>query len=631
MARSFHNKILRVNLTEGTVTIEEPGESYLRHYFGGWNIIADILLREVPANGDPLGPENKLVFAPGVLSGLPLSGAARNAIGAKSPLTGAFGAAEVGGFWGAELKRAGFDAVIVEGASDEPIYLWINDGEAELRDASALWGKRTKETESGIREELDDDGIRCAMIGPAGENMVRYACIMNGLKDAGGRTGLGAVMGSKKLKAIAVRGTMDISGVDADRIREMARDMGMAVREGEKAESLHEWGTGVGLEGSVLTGNLPIRNFRDGEFEGAGNISAENYMPEIGIGMEGCYACAVRCKKVVDADSPYDLDSDYGGPEYESAAALGSCCGVDDVVAVSKATELCNANSLDSIGTGVVIAFAMECFENGLLTLEDTDGIELHFGNGDALVKMVEKIAQRDGLGDLLANDLQTIAEEIGGEAEQFAMHVKGQPYPMHEPRFKRGLAIGYAVSPTGADHVHALHDSGLVEPDEDGFMPNETLRTMGILDAIPLEDLGPEKVRATLYNTIASVTLNCLTTCLFVPWTAEELVEIARAATGWDVSAYELLKVGERALTLARVFNVREGFDVSSDRLAERSYGPTTSGALADGGIDREVLHEALQNYYGMIGWDEESGVPTVAKLHELGVSWAVDYLPDN
>jgi len=630
MARSFHNKILRVNLIDGTITTEEPGEAYLRRYFGGWNIIADTLLREVPADVDPLGPENKLVFAPGILSGLPLSGAARNAIGAKSPLTGGFGAAELGAYWGSEFKRAGFDAVIVEGASDEPVYLWIKDGEAELRDASHLWGKRTKETALSIREELDDDRIRCAMIGPGGENMVRYACIMNGLKDAAGRTGLGAVMGSKKLKAIAVRGTMDISGVDPDKIREMARDMAMAVRKGEKAGSLHEWGTGVGLEGSVLTGNLPIRNFRDGEFEGARNISAENYMPKIGIGMEGCYACAVRCKKMVDADSPYNLDSDYGGPEYESAGSLGSCCGVDDIVAVSKATELCNANSLDSIATGVTIALAMECFENGLLSLEDTGGIELCFGNSDALVKMVEKIAQRDGLGDLLANDLQTIAEEIGGEAEQFAMHVKGQPYPMHEPRFKRGLAIGYAVSPTGADHVHSLHDSGLVEPDEDGFMPNAKLRTMGIVDAIPLEDLGPEKVRATLYNTIVSVTLNCLTMCLFVPWTIQELVDIARAATGWDVSAYELLKVGERALTLARVFNIREGFDVSSDRLAERSYGPTTSGALADGGIDREILHEALQTYYGMIGWDEGSGVPTASKLHELGVSWAVDYLPD-
>lgn len=630
MARSFHNKILRVNLTEGTITTEEPGEVYLRHYFGGWNIIADTLLRELPANVDPLGPENKLIFAPGVLSGLPLSGSARNAIGAKSPLTGAFGAAELGAYWGSELKKAGFDAIIVEGASDEPVYLWINDGEAELRDASELWGEKTKETLLGIREELDDDRVRCAMIGPGGENMVRYACVMNGLKDAAGRTGLGAVMGSKKLKAIAVRGTMDISGVDADKIREMARDMGMAVRDGEKAASLHEWGTGVGLEGSVLTGNLPMRNFRDGEFDGAANISADNFMREIGTGMEGCYACAVRCKKMVDAESPYDLDSAYGGPEYESVAALGSCCGVGDIVAVSKATELCNANSLDSIGTGAVIAFAMECFENGLLTLEDTDGIELRFGNGDAVVKMVKKIAQREGLGDLLANDLQTIAEEIGDDAEHFAMHVKGQPYPMHEPRFKRGLAIGYAVSPTGADHVHALHDSGLVEPNEAGFMPNGKLRTMGIMDAIPLEDLGPEKVRATLYNTIFSVTLNCLTTCLFVPWSVEELVEIARAATGWDVSAYELLKVGERALTLARVFNVREGFDASSDHLAERSYGPTASGALADGGIDREILQEALQAYYGMIGWDEESGVPTVSKLHELGVSWAVDYLPE-
>ena len=549
-------------------------------------------------------------------------------MGAKSPQTGAFGASEAGGWWAAEFKRAGFDAIIVEGVSPKPVYLWVKDGEAELRDASHLWGKTTKETQEAIREELGDERIQCTLIGVGGENMVRYACVMNGLKDAHGRTGMGAVMGSKKLKALAARGTKPLDAVDPDKIGEMAREMARAVRDGEKGGMMVKFGTGIALETGVVSGNLPIRNFRDGEFPGAVDISAENYMPRIGVGMDGCFGCAFRCKKMVKADEPYELDPDYGGPEYESAGSLGSCCGVDDIMAVAKATELCNAHSLDSIATGVTIAFAMECFENGLLTLEDTDGIDLRFGNGDALVQMVDKIAQRQGLGDLLAEGSLRAARKIGGGSEHFAMQSKGQEYPMHEPRFKRGLAIGYSLSPTGADHCHALHDSGLVNADEDGFQANP-LRTMGVLEPLELESLGPEKVRATIYNTIGSVMRNCLSMCLFVPWSIDDLRALVQAGTGFDVSALELFKAGERALTLARVFNAREGFTIEDDRLAGRSYGPTTSGALADGGIDREELREAVHTYYAMMGWDRETGVPLPGKLHELDVGWAVEYLP--
>jgi len=629
MVSSFHNKILRVNLTDGTTRVDEPGAVYFRRYMGGWNIIADVLLREVPAGADPLGPKNKFVVAPGVLTGLAVSCLARNAYGAKSPLTGAFGASEAGGFVGAELKRAGYDAVIIEGVSPKPVYLWIKDDVVELRDADHIWGQPTKETEEMIREESGDNRLRFAAIGPAGENMVRYACIMNDLKDAAGRTGMGAVMGSKKLKAIAVRGTKPLPGADPEKIRKIAREMARAVKAGEKVVGLHTYGTGIGLRGGVVNGNLPIRNFRDGEFAGAEKISAENYMGEIGIGMDGCYACAVRCKKVVQAEKPFKVDPAYGGPEYESAGALGSCCGVDDIVAVSKATELCNAYSLDTIETGVTIAFAMECFERGLLTLEDTEGIELRFGNGDAVVQMVEKIAHREGLGDLLADGMLPAAERIGQDSWRYAVQSKGQAYPMHEPRFKRGLAVGYSLSPTGADHVHALHDSGLMNADENGFAPHAELRSLGIVEPVPLESLGADKVRATLYETVSQVMMNCLPVCVCWPWGIEERVELVRAATGWDVSAYELMKVGERALTLARVYNVREGFGIDDDRLSERSYGPTTSGALADGGIDREELREAVRTYYAMAGWDRETGVPRVEKLGELDVSWAAEYLP--
>jgi len=429
---------------------------------GGWNIIADILIREVPPGTDPLAPENKLIFAPGVLTGFPISGASRHAVGAKSPLTGGFGAAETGGNWGAQLKRAGFDALIIEGVAPHPVYLWITDGTIEIRDATHVWGASTKETAEILRAEVGQRRAELAMIGPGGENQVRFACVMHGTKDAAGRTGMGAVMGSKRLKAIVALGHQSLRAADPERFGALARMMAEAVQAGERASSLHKYGTGVGIDGGLASGNLPIRNFRDGEFEGVERLSAENLMESIGVGMEGCFACVVRCKKVVKVNEPYVVDPTYGGPEYESIGALGTVCGVNDPVAVSKATELCNAYSLDTISTGVTIAFAMECFERGLLTLEDTDGIDLRFGNGDAVVQVVHRIAHREGLGDLLAHGTRYAAARIGQGAERFAVQVKGQEYPMHEPRLKRALAIGYAVSPTGADHCHALHDTGL-------------------------------------------------------------------------------------------------------------------------------------------------------------------------
>ena len=628
MGFSYHDKILRVNLTDGTITVEEPGAVYWRRYMGGWNVIADVLLKEVPPGADPLGPENKLIFAPGVLTGLAITGASRSAIGAKSPTTGGFGAAEVGGFWPAQFKQAGFDALIVEGVAERPVYLWISDGECEIRDGSHLWGKGTKETQASIRQELGEDRAEIAMIGPGGENLVRYACVMNGLKDAAGRTGLGAVMGSKKLKAVAVRGTKRIEGADQDTIRAMARRAAQEVREKTRAAWASEAGTGgTELEGGVISGNMPVRNFRDGEFPEISGL--EFVMEKIGVRMEGCWACAVRCKKVVQAEEPYQVDPDYGGPEYETIGSLGSTCGVSDIVAVSRANVLCNDYSIDTIGAGVTIAFAMECFENGLLTLEDTEGIDLRFGNGDAMIQMVEKIARREGLGDVLAEGLLLAAAKIGQGAERYAVHAKGQAQPMHEPRFKRGLAIGYAISPTGADHCHSLHDAGLALPDDDGFLPNRLLRGMGVLEAMELESLGPEKVRATIYHTMNQTLQNCLATCTFTDWSLRELSDMVQAATGWDVSAYELLRVGERAMTLARTFNMREGFTVEDDQLCPRSYSPTQGGALAEGGIDLEELREAIHTYYGMMGWDRETGVPTVGKLEELDVGWAAEYLP--
>jgi len=625
MSHSYQNKILRVNLSEGKTSIEEPGAVYFRKYLGGWNIILDTLLRKVPPKADPLGPENKLVFATGVLTGVPISGSARHAVGAKSPLTGGFGGAESGGYFGTELKQAGFDALIVEGASPRPVYLWIKDGEAELRDASHLWGKETKETLEAIREELGDSRIRCSLIGPGAENLVRYANVMDGLHDAAGRTGLGAVMGSKKLKAIAVRGSSRVQAADPEKIKTMARALAPKARE----IGWLKYGTGGHMTGIAPHGNTPVHNLRDGELAGAANLD----LAERIIGMEGCYACATRCRIQVEAEEPFEVDPAYGGPEYETVASLGPCCGVTDGVAVAKAGALCNAYSIDTITTGYTIAFAMECFENGLLTEEDTGGIDLRFGNAQAMIDMVTKIARREGLGDILAEGPALAAQKIGNGAQKYAMHVKNQAYPAHEPRIQRGLAIGYSVSPTGADHNQSLMDGGLRFANEDGLLAHRRLRSMGILEPMEVASMGPEKVRAVIYNSMISGVLNTLPFCLFIVLGTDmplsDLVEMTCAATGWDISAYELLKAGERAYSLARVFNMREGLTAQDDHLAERSYGPTMNGPLAEAGIDPQELKKAIHLYYAMMGWDEETGVPLPGKLYELGVSWAVEHLP--
>ena len=630
MAQSFFNRILRVNLSDGIVRIEEPGEKYFRRYLGGWNMILDILLREIPAGADALGSENKLIFAPGVLTGLPLAGADRMAVGAKSPLTGGLGAAEVGGFWGTELKRAGWDAVVVEGTASRPVYLWIRDDQVEIRDASHLWGEKTKETQEAIRGELGDRRIRCTLIGPGGENLVRYANVMNGLYDAAGRTGLGAVMGSKRLKAIAVRGSGKVHAADGHRLKSIARNLAEA---GRNVAWLAQ-GTGSNcMDFLVNTGNLPIRNFRDGEFPNAMNLDGATLLEQMGGSMEGCFACSVRCKKTLSAEEPYPIDPAYGGPEYESIASLGSATGVDDGAAMAKAAELCNAYSLDTISTGITIAFAMECFEKGLLSAEDTAGVDLHFGNGEALIAMVEQIAYRKGLGAILAEGPARAAEQIGGDAGRYAIHVKNQPWPAHEPRLKKGLTFGYAVSPTGADHIQGMQDHALSLADSAGFQADPVLRSMGVLEPMCGDDLGPAKVRASVYYSMTIGLLNSLCFCLFVQMgtglTLDQEVDMVRAATGWDVTAFELLKAGERAFTLARVFNMREGLTVEDDQLPERAFEPRRGGTLSDVRIDPDEVNQAIHTYYAMMGWDQQTGVPLPWKLQELDVAWAVEHLP--
>jgi len=617
MVLGCNGKILRVDLSGGTTSVDEPEEGFYRSYMGGRGFISYYLLRELSNGVDALGPQNKLIFATGVVTGVPVAGSGRNSVGAKSPLTNGYGDAEVGGYWGAELKQAGYDAIIIEGKAESPVYLWIEDGKVEIKDARHLWGKTTGECQKQIKQELGVSGVRVCQIGIAGENQVRYACVVNDLNHAAGRTGMGAVMGSKNLRAIAARGHQKVELADARAVNSQARRLRDTLKTNRGAVAMGKYGTAGGVVALNTAGGLPTRNFQQGVFEGAENISGQTLNEKILKGRGGCFACSIRCKPEVSVGKPYNVSPLYGGPEYETIGALGSDCGIDNLEAIAKGNELCSAYGLDTISTGACIAFAMECFERGILTEKDTGGLKLNFGNAEAMLQLVEMIARREGLGKVLAEGVARAASVFGKGAEAYAMHVKGQEIPMHEPRFKPGLGLGYTISPTGADHCHNIHDSAFVMRVGGGMRP------LGIMDPLPCQELSGAKVRMVHYGSLWQHTLNCVGFCNFVPFPPGEMVDLVQGITGWDTSVWELMKVGERCITLDRVFNIREGKKKADDYLPGRFFTPFDSGPLKGVGINEDELAQAIDAYYAMTGWDKD-GKPTLAKLQELGIEWA-------
>ncbi|HEX76330.1 MAG TPA: aldehyde ferredoxin oxidoreductase family protein [Dehalococcoidia bacterium] len=622
MPCGYNGKILRVDLSGKAISVDEPEENFYRRYFGGRGFISYYLLREMKAGVAPLSPGNKLIFAAGVVTGVPVGGCGRNSVGGKSPLTGAYGDAEVGGYWGAELKHAGYDAIIIEGKAEKPAYLWIKDGEAEVKDAGHLWGKTTAECQEIIRSDVGEPLARTAVIGQAGENLVRYASILNDAHHAAGRTGMGAVMGSKNLKAIAVRGHNRLVLANPEAVGALAKWLKQNFLNLQGA--YYSQGTASGLKSLNREGGLPTRNFQQSVFEGADKISGRAMKETILVGQGSCYACPIRCKRTVSVTEPYEVDPAYGGPEYETLASFGSNCGIDDLVAIAKANELCNAYGLDTISTGAAIAFAMECFERGVLDEEDTGGLKLKFGNASAMLQLVDIIAKREGIGDILADGVARAAGKIGKGAEEFALHVKGQEIPMHEPRYKQGLGIGYAISPKGADHTFSIHDS--IYASESRQL--QDFKALGVLETLALDDLSPAKVRMIVYHSCWHHFLDCLVLCNFVPFNYRQVEELVRGVTGWNSTVWELMKVGERCLAMTRAFNIREGLGKKDDLLPERFFTPLPSGPLQGVSIGKDRFEQAKETFYSMMGWNKMSGVPSLWKLQELGIEWVSDYL---
>ncbi|MGQ9683880.1 MAG: aldehyde ferredoxin oxidoreductase family protein [Anaerolineae bacterium] len=554
-----------------------------------------------------------------------MAGSGRSAVGAKSPLTGTFGGAEAGGWFGAELRAAGFDAVVIRGRSAQPVYLWIKDGEAEIRPAGHLWGLLTADVQAAIRQELGDARVRVAQIGPAGERLAPIACIMHDINRAAGRGGLGAVMGSKNLKALAVRGSGKLPLADAEALRSLNRYFSEHWPH-TWGPDLHDKGTSAGVPGQNACGGLPTHNFQQGTFAGFEDITGERMRDTILIERDTCYACPVRCKRVVQVrEGPFPVDPVYGGPEYETIGALGSTCGVSDLAAVARANQLCNAYGLDTISTGVSIAWAMECSERGLLTPEDTGGAVLRFGDAAAMVRLVEQIGVREGFGRLLGEGSRRAARTIGRGTEAYAMQAKGLEVPMHEPRVKYALGLAYALSPTGADHNHAFHDSDYTN--DEGIAG---VRPFGILQPLPYDDMSPAKMRLAKVEIHWATANNVLGLCGFVysMYERPKIAEMLQAVTGWQTSLYEVLQAGERAYNMARAFNAREGFTADDDRIPHRYFEGFVEGPSAGNRLDPEAFAQARELMYAMMGWEERSGAPAAWKLHELGIGWVADLL---
>jgi aldehyde:ferredoxin oxidoreductase len=621
-------RILHVDLTSGETRIEQPSADVYRLLVGGRALIAYLLLRDMPSGIEPFSPDNLLIFAPGMLQGTNFPGAGRHGVGGKSPLTGALGSSEAGGWWGHELKRAGFDALVIRGRAECPVYIWINDGEVEIRNADHLWGLKTAPTEARIREELGDDRVRVAQIGPAGENLVRYAAVMHDVNRAAGRSGLGALMGSKNLKAVAVRGTGQVPVVDRNRVTKVSRWLG------ENYKELMGWatagigrGTQDGLVNNAEVGNAPTRNFGVPVFEHAEMLSGERNYEMFYKDRDTCQGCPVRCKQVFeneDEDPSHCLDPVYGGAEYEAMAAFGSCCDVSDNLAVLKANELANAYGLDAISAGLSIAFAMECFGNGILTDKDTGGLEYHWGDAELLVRSVEMIALRQGFGDQLAEGVDRMARSFGPESEPFNLTVKGQELPLHDPRLKPAMGVGYAVAPVGADHMMNMHDTAFTG--DGGSLRRVNSALTEPIGPVERTALNEDKVQV-FYNELNwAHFLDCALICAFYCYDYGQLAEVLSGVSGVEYSIHDILAVGERAQTLSRLFNLREGFTAADDRLPSRVMTAFDGGPLEGDGISNEDFAWFRRRFYERMEWDPDTGEPTEECLRGLGLDRLVD-----
>jgi aldehyde:ferredoxin oxidoreductase len=602
MSGGYIGRILFVDLSIGKIWEENPGESLYRDFFGGYGIGARITFSRQKARTDPLGSEAILGFVAGLLTGTRALFASRYVVIGKSPLTGTWGDANSGGDFGPRLKFSGYDAVFFSGTSPEPVYLFIDNGKAQLRQAGHLWGKDTAETEAMFKAELGND-ISIASIGPAGESRSLIAAIINNGGRAAARSGLGAVMGSKRLKALVARGQQKVPVVDEDGL-EAARQS-YAGKLGGDVEALKKFGTCAFMATLVNIGDAPVKNWGGTalDFPTVAAISDQSVV-SLQKRKYGCWGCPVACGGLMKAGSEYNYPEGAHKPEYETLASFGSMCLNDNIESIVMLNKICNLYGLDTISAGSAMAFAIENFENGIITTKDTDGIELRWGNHRAIVAMTAKMAKREGFGAVLADGVKKAAERIGKGAEAFAIHVQGQEVPMHDPKRYAQLTIAYLDS-TPARHTRGSYS----------FRPTSGLEYPAY-DRNSMAGRGPaSKMGSDLFHAISCLGL-CMFGVSFMP--ASAITDFLNLTTGWNFTIEDVLKTGERVANIRQAFNIREGVGISDYKIPGRVSGnpPLQAGPTAGRSADVETLR---RDYLAARGWDTTSGKPSHEKLLDL------------
>ena len=619
----FAGKILMVDLTKGEIEKKTLKPALAKEWLGGRGISVKMLWDLTEPGIDPLGPENPIIFATGVLSGTMAPSSGRMSITCKSPATNLYLKTNVGAHFAAELKLAGYDFIVVTGAAKRPVYLWIDDDKVELKEADHLWGMDTRQADLALKRELGDSQLKTLMIGPAGENLVKFAAVMASIYRAAGRGGAGAVMGSKKLKAIVVRGTTDLKVADPPAFKRSALAARRAIREDQYCWSRSFlFGTAQGILGANEGGTLPHNNFQDGFTPGGHTLSGE-YVSDKYAHPEGCSACVFHCGRFSRVkEGPYQ-GSYTAGPEYETLASLGSKVGITDTAAVIRGNELCDLLGLDTISAGSLVSLAMESYQAGLITTEEAGGLDLSFGNAEAMLRLIEMMARREGLGDLLAEGAEAAAEKLGPEARMFAVSAKGLEQSMVDVRGSMAYALAFALNPRGPDHLmtECLATYGYTPEVRD-----LAIKMSGTEEAVNPVSPGGKPAMVAWHEEIYAVS-DCVGICAFTStWSYrmgfENVAELYRDATGIEMEPEEMRRIGEKIVTLERCFNLREGRTAEDlDILPPRMFTPSATIRHGEVTLTEKKLKAMLEEYYGLREWDLETGRPTPEKMKKLGL----------
>jgi aldehyde:ferredoxin oxidoreductase len=614
-----HGEILRIDLSNSRITREAIPQELFDKYLAGAGMATHYLYREVPKGADPLGPQNKLIAMTGALTGTVAPSTGRFNWVFKSPLTDLWAQSNSAGFWGVEFKKTGLDGIIFEGVSPEPVYLVIDQDKVEIRNAAHLWGKSVSETTEMIKQELGQ-GFGVVCIGVAGEKLVRYAAIMNDLHRAAGRCGGGAVMGSRRLKAVAVRGKKAIKLADAPAFSQTAKKQFELINQSMVKVAMESFGTNVVIDMVHAKGGFPTRNWQTGVFPNLEEINAQALSEKVLVQPKGCFACPLKCARVSVIRRGKFQGYKGEGPEYESVGTFGGQCQIDDLEAITMAHYLSNEYGLDTISAGASIAFAMECFEKGILTKSDTDGLDVAFGNAEVMIELVHKMAKREGFGDFLAEGTRRMSQKLGRGSERFAMHVKGLELPAYDSRAVQITGLAYAVANRGGDHITAYIQGPTFLDIPFLVIPDSKINDPLVAD--------PDEVHVLVDLENVLTALDTFGACKFMGMcvASEEWVKLVEHCLGRPFGYEDMMRLGEMAYNLARVFNVREGLTRADDTLPARLLEEPLPEGPAQGKVN-ENLDAMLDKYYELRGWDRATGKPTPQKLIELGLE---EYIAD-